>query len=676
MSQRISIQPQASSLGRVLGLVVLITLLGACSSVPQTLAPSASRAAELASRGEHSAAAREYDALAIAAGSQGDDFRLLATEQWLSANDPANAQVSLRSVMGPLEPTARYARDLFAIEIDILQGNYALAWRALGALAAPRGDAQTERFHALRQRSAIAVGEPIEAIRSSRQRESLARESRQVSALRTELLNQLRLAVTAGARFDPKLAGRDRIARGWLEAAELAAVSLRQSAEVAAQTTSAWRRRYPGHPAAVILSSLNREALSDAVSDTPARASLARPTLVRPNLSRSGASPLGLRSANAHIAALLPLTGRNAAAGSELRDGLISAFYQSPEDQRIPLRFYDTQRDPLINLLRKATEEGAIAIIGPLLKDDVTEMARLQPTIPVLALNALAEGTHASSLNASASNLSSARFLQFSLSPEDEARAIAQRAIAEGRTRAVAIVPSGDWGNRVLSAFQEALQSGGGELLAQERIAASDPAARELASSIQGALRIGQSLARHRQLQSELNLPLAFQPRRRGDVDFLFVPASSRLLRQVRPQLRFQAVADIPTYSVSSAWNGIADEELGNLLFVDMPWMIAGTDTEYAALRTQAKQSFGSGALQSRLFAMGHDAWLLASVMLNGPAGQGLPLNDPILGLTGELRIGADGRIARSLEWATLNRRGELVARDQMDDQSTDDLRE
>jgi outer membrane PBP1 activator LpoA protein len=228
----------------------------------------------------------------------------------------------------------------------------------------------------------------------------------------------------------------------------------------------------------------------------------------------------------------------------------------------------------------------------------------------------------------------------------------------------------------VLSAFQEALQSGGGELLAQERIAASDPAARELASSIQGALRIGQSLARHRQLQSELNTPLAFQPRRRGDVDFLFVPASSRLLRQVRPQLRFQAVADIPTYSVSSAWNGTADEELGNLQFVDMPWMISGADTENVTLRTEAQQSFGAGVLQSRLFAMGHDAWLLSTVMLSGSTSQGPPLNDPILGLTGELRVGADGRIARSLEWATLNRRGELILRDQMDDQSTDDLRE
>ncbi|NBX44517.1 MAG: hypothetical protein EBR00_05620 [Gammaproteobacteria bacterium] len=674
MSQRISIQPQISSLGRLLrrvALVTLIALLSACSSVPQTLAPSAARAAELASRGEHSASAREYDALASGAGAQADDFRLLATEQWLSANDPVNAQVSLRSVMGPLEPTARYARDLFAIEIDVLQGNYALAWQALGALSAPRGDAQTERFHALRQRTAIAVGEPVEAIRSSRQRESLARESRQVSALRTELLNQLRLAVTAGARFDPKLASRDRVARGWLEAAQLAAVSLRQSADAASQTTSAWRRRYPGHPAAVILSSLNQEALSDAAGDTPVRANLARPTLVRPNLTRPALSQLGSQSANAHIAALLPLSGRNAAAGSELRDGLISAFYQSPEDQRIPLRFYDTQREPLINLLRKATDDGAIAIIGPLLKDDVTEMARLQPTIPVLALNALADDT-----NVSPSNLVSPRFLQFSLAPEDEARAIAQRALAEGRTRAVAIVPSGDWGNRVLSAFQEALQSGGGELLAQERIAASDPAARELASSIQGALRIGQSLARHRQLQSELNTPLAFQPRRRGDVDFLFVPASSRLLRQVRPQLRFQAVADIPTYSVSSAWNGTADEELGNLQFVDMPWMISGADTENVTLRAEAQQSFGAGVLQSRLFAMGHDAWLLSTVMLSGSTGQGPPLNDPILGLTGELRVGADGRIARSLEWATLNRRGELILRDQMDDQSTDDLRE
>lgn len=619
----------------------LALILAACSSVPQTLAPSAQRAAELANRGEHVAAAREYDALATSRGTEADNYRLLATEQWLSASDPVNAGISLRSIVGPLEPTRLFARDLLAIEISMLQGAYASAWQALRALAAPKGDAQTERYHAVRQRIAIAIGEPVEAIRSSRQRESLARDSRQVAALRAELLTQLAAAVAAGARFDANLAGRDRIARGWLEAASLAAVSMGQSPEVAADTTAIWRRRYPGHPAAAMLARTHLDAPPEAA---PARVSVSQPVAVTP--SSTASDRLG---ANAHVAAFLPLSGRHAALGAQIRDGLLAGFYRSEDQQRIPLRFYDTQREPLVELLQRAVNEGAVSIIGPLLKDDVTELARLRPAVPVLALNSLTSEIPATET----------RFLQFALAPEDEARAVAQRALAEGRTRAVVLAPNGDWGNRVLAAFRDELQRGGGALLAVERMAASDPSPRELATSVQSALRIGQSLARHRQLQADLNLPLAFQPRRRGDVDFLFVPATSALLRQVRPQLRFQAVADIPTYTLSDAWNGTADEALADLLFVDMPWMARTDDQpEQGRLHTLARDAFGAEVLQSRLFALGHDAWLLAPQLRSATLTRG-----PIEGLTGVLRIEAGGRITRSLDWASLNAKGALSRR-------------
>ncbi len=633
--------PALHTLLRAAWWMSMVLILAACSSVPQALAPSAQRALDLANRGEHAAAAREYDALAAGRGTGADEYRLLATEQWLSASDPINAAISLRSIVGPLETTRLFARDLLAIEISMLQGTYAAAWQSLRALAAPKGDAQTERYHAVRQRIAIAIGEPVEAIRSSRQRESLARDSRQVAALRAELLTQLTAAVSAGARFDANLAGRDRIARGWLEAASLAAVSMGQSPELAAGTTAIWRRRYPGHPAAAMLARTHLNAQPEAA---PARVSISQSVAATPATMDSD-----ILRANAHVAAFLPLSGRHAALGTQIRDGLLAGFYRSEGQQRIPLRFYDTQREPLVELLRRAVNDGAVSIIGPLLKDDVTELARLRPAVPVLALNSLTNETPTTET----------RFLQFALSPEDEARAVAQRALAEGRTRAVVLAPNGDWGNRVLASFRDELQRGGGELLAAERMAASDPSPRELATSVQSALRIGQSLARHRQLQADLNLPLAFQPRRRGDVDFLFVPATSALLRQVRPQLRFQAVADIPTYTLSDAWNGTADEALADLLFVDMPWMARLDDQpSQADLRRLAGDAFGVEVLQSRLFALGHDAWLLAPQLRGTTLSRG-----PLKGLTGELQIDAEGRVTRSLDWASLNAKGALSRR-------------
>ncbi len=40
-------------------------------------------------------------------------------------------------------------------------------------------------------------------------------------------------------------------------------------------------------------------------------------------------------------------------------------------------------------------------------------------------------------------------FYQFSLSPEDEARIVARRAVADGRLNGVVLAPNSEWGNRV-----------------------------------------------------------------------------------------------------------------------------------------------------------------------------------------------------------------------------------
>ncbi|WP_404854442.1 penicillin-binding protein activator, partial [Escherichia coli] len=44
---------------------------------------------------------------------------------------------------------------------------------------------------------------------------------------------------------------------------------------------------------------------------------------------------------------------------------------------------------------------------------------------------------------------------QFGLAAEDEARAVASRAWGDGMRRAVALVPRGEWGDRVLAAFSQ-----------------------------------------------------------------------------------------------------------------------------------------------------------------------------------------------------------------------------
>ena len=75
-------------------------------------------------------------------------------------------------------------------------------------------------------------------------------------------------------------------------------------------------------------------------------------------------------------------------------------------------------------------------------------------TVPVLTLNYLPEDT-----------LAPPGLYQFALAPEDEAAAAAVRAIGDGHTRAVALVPNNDWGRRLLSSFATELEGMGGTLL-------------------------------------------------------------------------------------------------------------------------------------------------------------------------------------------------------------------
>jgi outer membrane PBP1 activator LpoA protein len=235
---------------------------------------------------------------------------------------------------------------------------------------------------------------------------------------------------------------------------------------------------------------------------------------------------------------------------------------------------------------------------------------------------------------------------QFGLSPEDEARAVARRAIAGGQRRAVALVPAGDWGQRVLRAFREEFEAGGGTLLASRPVQGRDHSA-----AIRATLGIDASRARHQRLQSLLGSSLVFQPRRRGDVDVLFLPGQPAQVRQLRAQLKYESAGDIPFYSTADAWDGRADGDLEGMVFPDMPWMIAPAAEGVAALRAQSQAAWGDLRGRGRLFALGHDAWLVQEALRSGrlAAGRG-----EVAGVTGALALDDQRRVRRALSWAEI----------------------
>ena len=620
--------------------------LAACGPVERAPIASAERAAALAERGDHAAAASEYESLAAGAlGSAVNTWRLAAIKQWLLADRLEPAANALALLAAPLDVSQTFERDRLNVLLLWGRDGATSAWQNMTALTAPDTATQRaarERFFELRQALALANALPVEVVRSALEREKLSVDPSAATALRTSLLAELRTAVDAGLRIDPRLAGRDALVRGWLEAASLAARAARVPASGNAAITAAWQRRYPNHPA--------RTALVATHLDAPqATATAAAPTASpRDDASRSvAATPSAARSTrtsrvdSAHIAVLLPLSGRLAAAGRDVRDGLIAAHFAHGVDAPA-LRFYDTatatDAATMQALITRASAAGARFLLGPLGRDEVTLAANLPNSLPQLLLNTPESTTP-----------NAASIWQYALLPEEEAKLAAERALAANQRRAIILLPSGDWAARVGTAFRSTFEAGGGRVLAQESLADDSAAA------IAKALRLDQSRARHRRLQSILDETLVFQPRRRGDVDLLFSPGTAQQLRQLRPQLKFNGAADIPTYATAEAWDGNKSGELEGLLFADMPWMMSPTTGEASRLAMQLESAGDEPRRHGRLFAFGYDAWLLQAAMQQRMATGATDSPLRIDGVTGILSVGTDGIIRRDLTLARIN---------------------
>ena len=148
----------------------------------------------------------------------------------------------------------------------------------------------------------------------------------------------------------------------------------------------------------------------------------------------------------ARIALFLPFSGRLANAGETVRDGFLSAYFLAGAASRQSIHVYDTAEATIAALYRQALEDGADIIVGPLSKENAADMWALRPTVPTLILNTVAVGEK-----------KRAHPLQFALTVEDEARAIANRVAADGRRRVIVLRSAENWTARALAVLSEHL---------------------------------------------------------------------------------------------------------------------------------------------------------------------------------------------------------------------------
>lgn len=394
--------------------------------------------------------------------------------------------------------------------------------------------------------------------------------------------------------------------QGWLELASV----LRDSeltVEEQGRAIRRWQSNWPGHPAVGTLP-----------EDLRLIASLADS---RPE----------------KIALALPLSGPLASAGAAIRDGFFAAYFEDSanDPSKVSIQVVDTSDRPFDDLYRELVAEDYDLIVGPLEKDALATLAKTDSLpVSVLGLNYLPEGISAPS-----------GLYQYGLSAEDEARQIADRMIDKKVKQILALIPMGNWGDRLEKALLERLTDQGGLALNIERYFREDNL-RAVTADL-----LGVTVSRERAIDVErtAGIDVEFEPRRRQDADGIVMVAEPTIARQFKPLFAFYFGGDLPVYAPSMVYEGnpdpSRDRDLNGVTFTDTPWTL-GEENDFRQTAQQAMPEV-SGQI-GRLFAMGADAWTLSNR---------LPLlqymNDAFVdGQTGRLTMDTGGSVHREQLWA------------------------
>ena len=250
------------------------------------------------------------------------------------------------------------------------------------------------------------------------------------------------------------------------------------------------------------------------------------------------------------IALLLPLSGRSESVGIAVRDGFIAAYLQQNPATRPPLRIYDVAAESVAGASPACRRRRRGVRRGPLTKEDVAAVVPIRAVkTPQLALNFLGDTVNAGH-----------EFYQFALLPEDEARGVARRLLADGKLHGIALIAQGELGTRVQKAFAEEFTQHGGTLVDGGRF---DAARADFSDIIKQVLQV-------HGVKGEAST-------HRSDVDFIFLEGPPSAARLIMPQLKFNYAGDVPVYATSDSFepNPTANSDLDGMFFADMPWMVS-----------------------------------------------------------------------------------------------------
>ncbi len=517
----------------------------------------------------------------------------------------------------PLSTLARYA--LTAARLNILQGNYE---EAMLILETPRLLNNTDSLSESKQLSLALIRAEAFAllgshIASAQQRIYIAplltksdRQANQEALWRSLMyVSKPDLTHYLQSSFRGEY-------QGWLQLALIAKDNQGDLDEQVRQLQG-WQQRWPGHPADTKLPG-GLELIKELATNRPQ-----------------------------HIALLLPLTGKLSPYGKAVRDGFIAAMYQTRQRGGLvpELKIYNTEDSTdFISLYYQAVSKGAELVVGPLEKHRLRLLFDEPPLpVPTLALNRIDDYGQPPE-----------QMYQFGLSPQDEAQQIADIAFLENHRQALVISPVGSWGDKVSNSFNQHWQLLGGKTTAQGLYSGQ----KDYSSAIKQALQLDSSEARAKRIEKLAGEHIEFSPRRREDIDMVFLLARPQQARSINPLLDYHYAGDIPVYGTSRLYSGHVDpkkdRDINDIRFTDMPWVL-NPPTE---LHQQIDNELAHSKQYQRMVALGVDSFQLH------PRLRQLEeiTNSRVYGQTGTLKLNKRNEIEREMLLAQIRRnRAQLI---------------
>lgn len=334
------------------------------------------------------------------------------------------------------------------------------------------------------------------------------------------------------------------------------------------------------------------------------------------------------------VALLLPLSGPLAAAGKAVRDGFVSAYLHN--EGQVEVEVFDSNAQPIEQAFGQIEQWQADVVLGPLAKGNLERINTLNPSMPVLGLNYLAQ-----------SQPTSSNLFQLGLAIEDEADTLVARLVADGYERILVLHNEQDWAVRAANQLSRSWPHN----LTVEPFAD----VRTVTEAVGRGMFIDASQLRSQRIYRLIDSHIEFTPRARTDLDAVVAIMDNTQANALVPALKFHFASQLPVYASSQTVRGAKRAKVAPLAgfrVSELPWLM---QTE--PLQQTVQDSFSlRGSSLSSLYALGADAYRVADRLPILKVSTDLGM----LGNTGALWVDAKRRFHRQQQWGVVSN-GKLV---------------